>query len=78
VFVLESVLEIHYGIMWGTELVNHSKITLSAIIEHGMSPCNLLCDLLSTFFTPELIYATTKVLKGSKFHFGIMILCVDR
>jgi hypothetical protein len=30
---------------WGS----HSKIMLTTIIEHGMSPCNLLCNLLSTF-----------------------------
>ena len=30
---------------WGSQ----SKIMLTTMIEHRMSPCNLLCDLLSTF-----------------------------
>ena len=43
---------------WGS----HLKIMLNTIIEHRMSPCNLLCDMLSTFILLNLFRLTiTKV-----------------
>ena len=56
IFVVESMFEIHclteepYNYLYVCERWGgHSKMTLNTIIAHRVIPCNLLCDLLSTF-----------------------------